>query len=146
SLVLDQPDRPTRTDLNRSRTIRDRIRRIRNITVKGRCPCRRFKRQLPVGLKVEPAFGDIAFRRPFVVFDPLIVAGAKRHCFRPITRSFAFQIMSEERSENVLAVVRSCRAAKIDATELVSVTSRPTTVIPWTNHEKVLLSRVVTLK
>src|SRR5678810_172101 len=107
TLVLYQPCCPTRSHLNRTRAVWNGIGRIRDITVKGIWTLGRrgCERQLMVWLKIQSLIGDIIFRRPRSMFDPLICARSKRQSLWTFTTAFSFQVVSKERCQDILAVV-----------------------------------------
>ena len=144
-LITQQPRGPSRSHFNRTSPIGNRTRRIRDkrVELRLRVCRRRIERQLAVRMEVKLLRDDVLFRRPLAVLDPLVAAGPERKCFRALGCAFVFQVMREERRQNVFAIVRGSRTAKIDGSKFAAFTSRPAAMVPRTDHEKVLLLRVV---
>src|SRR5688572_2693800 len=147
-LVFNQPRRPARSHFDRTLSIGNRARRIGDKTIERglRVRRRRIERELAVWMKVELFRGDVLFRRPLTVLDPLVQSRSERHCFRALRTALVFQIVREERRENVLAIVFRRRASEIDRSKLAAFTSRPAAVVPRTDDEEVLFRRVVTFE
>src|ERR1051326_2087042 len=133
--------------LDRTRSIRHWTRRIGHVTVESiRAGTRLLKRQLFVRLKIQMPLGHVPLRRPLIVLDPRIDARSEGHRLRTFGSSLSFQVIIEERNEDVLSVIGRGWTAEVDAAEFTAVTSRPATVVPWTNHEEILFRSVVSFE
>src|SRR5215207_1985724 len=114
ALILNQPRGPPRTQLNRPRSIRHRIRRIGDVTIECVHARRRLsKREFSFGVKIKRARSG-GLWRPGVVTLPFIHARTERKGFRKIRRAFSFEVISKKLRENLFAIVRGGLAAEID--------------------------------
>src|SRR5215813_15436665 len=141
TLILDQPRRPSRTHINRTRAIGHGVRRIRDVTIKRGLGGlrRRIEGQLSVRLEVEPPRDDVAFWRPRVVPDPLIRPGSERQGFGQIEIALSLQVIRQKSRQYLPPIVCRRSAAEIYAAELLPVASRPSSVIPRADDEGVFV-------
>src|SRR5437762_8990906 len=138
-LVLNQPGRPSRAQLNGSPTIWNGIRGVRDVTIEcvRSSPWWRVERQLPIRLKVELPRNGIAFWRPLVVTHPLVRAGPERQRLWQIEGALFLQVKSQEARQHVLPIILRGLTAEIDRTKFLPVASGPAAVAPRADDEKV---------
>src|ERR1044072_453718 len=107
--------------LDRTRSIRDWTRRIGHVTVESiRAGTRLIKRQLSVRLKIQMSLGHVPLRRPLIVLYPRIDARSEGHCLRTFGSSLSFQVIIEERNEDVVSVIGRGWTAEVDAAEFTA--------------------------
>src|SRR5215813_1859075 len=131
TLILYQPRRPSRADINRTRAIGHGVRGVRDVTVERGLGGlrRRIEGQLSVRLEVKPPRDDVAFWRPRVVPDPLIRPGSERQGFGQIEVALTLQVIRQKSRQYLPPIVCRRSAAKIYAAQLLSVASRPPALI-----------------
>src|SRR5207247_633112 len=134
--------------INRTRAIGHRVRWIRDVTVErfGWRWWRRVEGELPVSLQVESSRGDVTFRRPRVVANPLIGSSPESQRLGLIEISLSLEIVRQEPRQHFPPIVSRGCAAKIDASKFLSFASRPSAVVPRADDEEVLVRRIVSFE